>query len=143
LLISIVLRPIHAEVHTGLWRGGVPVQAIRTRNEIDTVHRRFEQRLPLSQRGMFATDDHGKPNIRPSPCGGIVIINAPTQEFTHSGQYWALAYFSRLTKRSTRPIDGQSEATTFGQGAVWNPGGQRYWCSPTPETQGRTESTRA
>ena len=42
-----------------------------------------------------ATDEHGKPNIGPYPCGGIVIINAHTQEVIRSGQYWALAHFSR------------------------------------------------
>jgi hypothetical protein len=34
-----------------------------------------------------ATDEHGKPNIGPYPCGGIVIINAHTQEVIRSGQF--------------------------------------------------------
>jgi len=72
-----------------------------------------------------ATDEHGKPNIGPYPCGGIVIINAHTQEVIRSGQYWALAHFSRLMKRGARRVESQSEATTLGHVAVENPGGQK------------------
>jgi glucosylceramidase len=42
-----------------------------------------------------ATDEHGKPNIGPYPCGGILISNIHTQVIIRSGQYWAMAHFSR------------------------------------------------
>jgi glucosylceramidase len=72
-----------------------------------------------------ATDEHGKPNIGPYPCGGIVIINAHSQEVIRSGQYWALAHFSRSMKRGARRIESQSEALSLGHVAVENPGGQK------------------
>jgi glucosylceramidase len=72
-----------------------------------------------------ATDEHGKPNIGPYPCGGIVIINAHTQEVIRSGQYWALAHFSRCVKRGARRIESQSEALNLSHVAVENPGRQK------------------
>ena len=58
------------------------------------------------------TDEQGKPNIGPYPCGGILIIDPHTQEIIRSGQYWAMAHFSRrfgearggLSRRAWRPI---------------------------------------
>ena len=72
-----------------------------------------------------ATDEHGKPNIGPYPCEGIVIINAHTQEVIRSGQYWALAHFSRSIKRGPRRIESQSEAPGLSHVAVENPGGEK------------------
>jgi len=37
--------------------------------------------------------EHGKPNIGPFPCGGMVTIHSQTGEITRSGQYWGLAHF--------------------------------------------------
>jgi glucosylceramidase len=70
-----------------------------------------------------ATDEHGKPNIGPYPCGGIVIINAKTQEVIQSGQYWALAHLSKSIKRGARRVETQSEAANLSHVAVNNPGG--------------------
>ena len=73
----------------------------------------------------IATDEHGKPNIGPYPCGGIVIINPSTQEIIRSGQYWALTHFSRSMKRGARRFETQSEALNLGHVAVENPGGEK------------------
>jgi glucosylceramidase len=72
-----------------------------------------------------ATDEHGKPNIGPYPCGGILIINPHTQEITRSGQYWALAHFSRAVRRGARRFESQSQAVNLDHVAVENPGGQK------------------
>jgi len=72
-----------------------------------------------------ATDEHGKPNIGPYPCGGILIINPRTQEIIRSGQYWALAHFSRPIRRGARRFESQSLATNLGHVAVENPGGEK------------------
>jgi glucosylceramidase len=50
----------------------------------------------------YALDEQGKPNIGPFPCGGVVTIHSQTREVTRSGQYWALAHFSRHVKRGAR-----------------------------------------
>jgi glucosylceramidase len=72
-----------------------------------------------------ATDEHGKPNIGPYPCGGILIINPRTQEIIRSGQYWALAHFSRSIRRGARRFETQSQATNLHHIAVENPDGQK------------------
>ena len=73
----------------------------------------------------IATDENGKPNIGPYPTGGIVIINAHTQEVIRSGQYWALAHFSRSIKRGARRVESQSDALNLAHVAAENPGGQK------------------
>jgi len=72
-----------------------------------------------------ATDEHGKPNIGPYPCGGILIINPRTQEIIRSGQYWALAHFSRRIRRGARRFESHSLAANLGHVAVENPDGQK------------------
>ena len=73
----------------------------------------------------MATDERGKPNIGPYPCGGILIINPHTQEVVRSGQYWALAHFSRTIRRGARRFESQSLAANLGHVAVENPDGQK------------------
>jgi glucosylceramidase len=73
----------------------------------------------------MATDEHGKPNIGPYPCGGILIINPRTQEVIRSGQYWALTHFSRTIRRGARRFESQSQAPNLGHVALENPGGQK------------------
>jgi glucosylceramidase len=72
-----------------------------------------------------ATDEHGGPNIGPYPCGGIVNINIHTQEVIKSGQYWALAHFSRAMTRGARRFETQSQASNLAHIAVENPDGQK------------------
>jgi len=73
----------------------------------------------------MATDESGKPNIGPYPCGGILTINYRKQEIIRSGQYWALAHFSRAIRRGARRFESQSLATDLAHVAVENPGGQK------------------
>jgi len=73
----------------------------------------------------MATDERGKPNIGPYPCGGILIVNPHTQEIIRSGQYWALAHFSRSIRRGARRFESQTLATSLGHVAFENPGGQK------------------
>ena len=79
-----------------------------------------------------ATDEHGKPNIGPYPCGGILIINPSTQEIIRSGQYWALAHFSRAIRRGARRFESQSQAANLGHVAFENPNGQRVLVLTNP-----------
>ena len=78
--------------------------------------------LPLARIG---SDESGKPNIGPYPCGGILTINYRKQEIIRSGQYWALAHFSRAIRRGARRFESQSLATDLAHVAVENPGGQK------------------
>jgi glucosylceramidase len=79
-----------------------------------------------------ATDEHGKPNIGPYPCGGILIINPRTQEIIRSGQYWALAHFSRAMHRGARRFETQSLAANLHHVAFENPGGQKVLVLTNP-----------
>ena len=73
----------------------------------------------------MATDEQGKPNIGPYPCGGILIINYRTQEIIRSGQYWALAHYSRAIRRGARRFESQSVAANLGHIAFENPSGEK------------------
>jgi glucosylceramidase len=53
----------------------------------------------------IALDEAGKPNIGPFGCGGTVTIHSQTKEITRSGQYWALAHYSRAIRRGAQRIE--------------------------------------
>jgi glucosylceramidase len=72
----------------------------------------------------FALDEHGKPNIGPFSCGGLVTIDSQTKAVSRSGQYWAFAHFSRFLRRGARRIDSQG-ATEVAHAAFQNPDGTR------------------
>ena len=79
----------------------------------------------------IALDEHGKPNVGPFPCGGLVTIDNATHQVTRSGQYWAFAHFSRHVQRGARVIatngvgDAASKtaASDVSAAAFRNPGG--------------------
>ncbi|MGC1913552.1 MAG: glycoside hydrolase family 30 beta sandwich domain-containing protein [Candidatus Acidiferrales bacterium] len=73
----------------------------------------------------LALDEHGKPNIGPFPCGGVVTIDSETRAITRSGQYWAFAHFSRAIRRGARRIDSQSAAADLQHVAAVNANGQQ------------------
>ena len=49
-------------------------------------------------------DERGRPNIGPFSCGGLVTIHSHTKEITRSGQYHALAHFSRSIQRGAHVL---------------------------------------
>ncbi|HEY6301931.1 MAG TPA: glycoside hydrolase family 30 beta sandwich domain-containing protein [Terriglobales bacterium] len=73
----------------------------------------------------LALDEHGRPNIGPFPCGGVVTIDSQTKEITRSGQYWAFAHYSRVIRRGARRFDSQSAAADLQHVALENPDGQQ------------------
>ncbi len=73
----------------------------------------------------LALDEHGNPNIGPFPCGGVVTINSATKEITRSGQYWALAHFSRSIPRGARRIDSSGALAGVSHIAFENPDGTK------------------
>jgi glucosylceramidase len=72
----------------------------------------------------LALDEHGRPNIGPFPCGGVVTIDSQTRDITRSGQYWAFAHYSRAIRRGARRFQSQSRVTEIKNVAVQNPDGQ-------------------
>jgi glucosylceramidase len=73
----------------------------------------------------LALDEHGRPNIGPFPCGGVVTINSQTKEITRSGQYWAFAHYSRVIRRGAHRFDSQSATAALQHVALENPDGQQ------------------
>lgn len=73
----------------------------------------------------FALDEHGRPNIGPFSCGGLVTVHSKSKDISYSGQYWAFAHYSRFIHRGARRIDSQSTATDLHHVAFENPGGRR------------------
>lgn len=71
----------------------------------------------------LALDEHGKPNIGPFSCGGLVTINSQTKEISYSGQYWALAHYSRFIRRGGRRFHSQGDPEGIHHVAFENPDG--------------------
>jgi glucosylceramidase len=72
----------------------------------------------------LALDEKGLPNIGPFPCGGLVTIHSQTKEITRSGQYWALAHFSKSIHRGARRVETTSRGTSLTHVACQNPNGE-------------------
>ena len=73
----------------------------------------------------LALDEQGRPNIGPFPCGGVVSIHSQTREITRSGQYWALAHYSRAIRRGACRFDSQSKIAGLHHVAFENTDGQQ------------------
>ena len=81
----------------------------------------------------LALDEKGRPNLGPFPCGGVVSIDSQSQAIQYSGQYWALAQFSRFIRRGARRFDSQSAAGQVEHVAMANPDGGRVLVLTNPE----------
>jgi glucosylceramidase len=73
----------------------------------------------------LALDEHGRPNIGPFPCGGLVTIHSQTKEIKRSGQYWALAHFSQPIHRGARRFESLGTLDNVDHIACENPDGER------------------
>ncbi len=80
----------------------------------------------------FALDEKGRPNIGPFNCGGLLTINSQTKAISYSGQFWALAHYSRFLRRGARRFDSQSEAVGLYHGAFENPDGKKILVLSNP-----------
>ncbi len=54
-------------------------------------------------------DEHGKPNIGPFSCGGLLTLHSETHQLTRSGMYWALAHYSKFIKPGARIFSTNGE----------------------------------
>jgi glucosylceramidase len=73
----------------------------------------------------LALDEHGKPNLGPFSCGGLLTIHSKTREIARSGQYWAFAHFSRVVKQGARRIDSTGTISEISHVAFENTDGKR------------------
>lgn len=89
----------------------------------------------------LALDEHGRPNIGPFPCGGVVTINSQTNEISRCGQFWAFAHYARVIRRGARRFDSQSTAADLQHVAFENPDGQQALIVTNPGP-GRTIELR-
>jgi glucosylceramidase len=79
-------------------------------------------------------DEKGRPNIGPFPCGGFVTLHSQTNDVTRSGQYHAMAHFSRVVRRGARRIASTSEKKAMHHIAFQNPDGQKVLVLTNPES---------
>ena len=70
-------------------------------------------------------DEHGRPNIGPFSCAGLVTLDSKTHKITQSGQYWALAHYSKHLQRGARVIASEGELPGVTHIAFENPDGSR------------------
>jgi glucosylceramidase len=68
-------------------------------------------------------NEKGGPNLGPFTCGGVVTINSKTQQLARSGQYWALAHYSKTVRRGARVIATRSALPHIEHVAFANPDG--------------------
>jgi len=68
-------------------------------------------------------DEKGAPNIGPFSCGGLVTLDSNTNKISHSGQYWALAHYSRAIRRGARVIATKCSTACVEHVAFVNPAG--------------------
>ena len=80
----------------------------------------------------LALDEHGRPNIGPFSCGGVVTIHSQSREITRSGQYWAFAHYSRAIRRGARRFQSQSAAPDVKHVALENPDGKKVLILTNP-----------
>ena len=80
----------------------------------------------------LALDQAGRPNIGPFPCGGVVTIHSETKQVVRSGQYWALAHYSRAIRRGARRFESRSAAPGVHHVAFENPDGKRVMVLSNP-----------
>jgi glucosylceramidase len=73
----------------------------------------------------LALDEKGRPNIGPFSCGGLVTIHSQTKEITRSGQYWALAHFSRNIERGAHRFESTGTLPGVEHVALENPNGRK------------------
>lgn len=68
-------------------------------------------------------NEKGGPNLGPFTCGGVVTIDSKAQQLTRSGQYWALAHYSKTVQRGARVIASNSSLPGVEHVAFANPDG--------------------
>lgn len=73
----------------------------------------------------LALDEQGKPNVGPFSCGGMVTIDSRTQRITRSGQYWAIAHYSKAIRRNARVLASHGQLAGVEHVALENPDGSR------------------
>lgn len=71
-----------------------------------------------------ALDENGKPNVGPFPCGGLVTVDSKTAAVTRSGQFWAMAHYSRAIKRSAVVLESAGEIADVEHVAARNADGR-------------------
>jgi glucosylceramidase len=80
----------------------------------------------------FALDEQGKPNIGPFSCGGLVTIDSQSNALSYSGQFWALAHYSRFIRRGARRFDSQSMAADLYHAGFANTDGRQVLVLSNP-----------
>jgi glucosylceramidase len=70
-------------------------------------------------------DEHGKPNIGPFSCGGVVTLDSKTHAITRSGQYKAFAHYSRVIDRNAQVFASTGDLPGITHIAAENPNGTR------------------
>ena len=76
--------------------------------------------LPVIYGWNLLLDENGGPNIGPFFCGGLATLDSRTGELTYSGQYKALAHFSRFVQRGatvhgTRVVNDGPDMSMYGR----------------------------
>jgi len=103
----------HPTIHAYWTEGGPDIRERDYRTNWVRWSRTFTDILRNWARAIIgwnmALDENGKPNIGPFSCGGLITIDSRTKEITESGQYWALAHYSRAVRRGAKRIESTGD----------------------------------
>ena len=69
-------------------------------------------------------DEKGRPNIGPFSCGGLITLHSQSNAVLPSGQYHAMAHYSRVIRRGAHRVESTGE-TEINHVAFENPDGQK------------------
>ena len=91
----------------------------------------------------YALDEHGKPNIGPFDCAGLITVDSKSAAISCSGQYWAMAHFSSHMHRGAKIIESSCDLSDVAHVAALNPSGQHVLVLTNSGTEKRTVSIRS
>jgi len=74
----------------------------------------------------LALDEHGKPDIGPFACGGLITVHSQSHEIIRSGMYWALSHYSRAFRPGAKIIETQGNIAGVSHIAAQNPDGSIF-----------------
>jgi glucosylceramidase len=80
----------------------------------------------------LSLDEAGKPNLGPFPCGGLVTVNSKSKDVSYSGQYWAIAHFSKFIKRGAHVVASDCDDHDLSFVAAENPDGKHVVVAANP-----------
>jgi beta-galactosidase len=127
--VMTMVHDAHPEIDAFWTEGGPDISSSEYATDWSRWGSTFTTNLRNWCRGItawnLALDEKGQPNIGPFPCGGLVTIDSQTREISYSGQYFALAHFSKYIRRGAKRFDSTDDFDKLSHVAFENGDGEK------------------